>query len=182
MYLEFFGLQQLPFRQRPDPAFVHLDAAYGATRAELQQALQRRDTLTVFSGEAGVGKTTLLESALALLTDPRPLIRINQPDVSVAELMQAIAYQVAAGAGTDDGGRDIDQILAALPAGSAQPLLIVDHTHCFPAATLRTLLQLTLRSDRLAVLLIGRASGSAVPAWAAAGGCGHIPIRSCCCR
>ncbi|HEY4974762.1 MAG TPA: hypothetical protein VII41_14215, partial [Steroidobacteraceae bacterium] len=104
MYLEFFGLRQLPFRQRPDPVFLHLDAAYSAARAELQQALQRQDAITIFSGAAGVGKTTLLESVLAEQTERRPLIRINQPDVSTTELMQAISYQLATHSVTDYAG------------------------------------------------------------------------------
>src|ERR1700733_7017071 len=118
MYLDFFGLRKLPFRQRPDPEFLYLDAAYSAARAELKQALQRQDAITILCGEAGVGKTTLLESALSDHADQRPLIRINQPDLSAAELTQAIAYQLAGGAASDDSGCDIDELLAALPAGA----------------------------------------------------------------
>ena len=108
MYLKFFGLQRLPFRLRPDREFLHLDAAYAASREALLRALRRDGSIIVLSGQAGVGKTLLLESALEELGECRIPLRIGQPQMSPEELIAAIGDQLVAALAAIERGPDQD--------------------------------------------------------------------------
>ncbi len=67
MYNSFFGLQKNPFTINPDPTYLCLTPQLEATLAELQDGLLRRRGLMVLSGEAGTGKTTLVNHLLQWL-------------------------------------------------------------------------------------------------------------------
>lgn len=176
MYLKFFGLQRLPFRLRPDREFLHLDAAYAASREALLRALRRDGSIIVLSGQAGVGKTLLLESALEELGECRLPLRIGQPQMSPEELIAAIADQLVAALaaierGPDqerqaqDKADDPEQALRALSALGRRPVLIVDQAQLLVPETRRTLRQLDYDSGSITRVLIGCAEGAAPPAW-----------------
>jgi len=166
MYLDIFGLRQLPFRLRPDPAFWYVDTAIRRAHDDLQAALRRRDPLTIVSGEAGVGKTLLVEAALAASPAERTVVRINQPQVSWVELTEAIALQLSAA--ESGGGSPLATLLADAAAHSAPPLLLLDHAHLFAPASLQSLLKLAMGGSRLAIVLQARAGGASP--WTETGG------------
>jgi general secretion pathway protein A len=56
VYLSFFGLAEHPFRLAPDPRFLFLSASH----REALAGLEARRGLAVVTGEAGIGKTSLL--------------------------------------------------------------------------------------------------------------------------
>src|ERR1700676_3914942 len=160
MYLKFFGLQRLPFRLRPDREFLHLDAAYAASREALLRALRRDGSIIVLSGQAGVGKTLLLESALEELGECRIPLRIGQPQMSPEELIAAIGDQLVAALaaierGPDqerqaqDKADDPEQALRALSALGRRPVLIVDQAQLLAPETRRTLRQLDYDSGSI---------------------------------
>jgi type II secretory pathway predicted ATPase ExeA len=120
MYLKFFGLQRLPFRLRPDREFLHLDAAYAALREALVQALGREGSIIVLTGQAGVGKTVLLESALDELRESRIALRISQPQMSPDELVRAIGEQLRAAVRAAENGRGTERLPADQPADDLQ--------------------------------------------------------------
>jgi general secretion pathway protein A len=68
MYIKFFGLREEPFRLTPDPSFLHLAEPHRAVLIALIEAVVYRRGFLVISGPIGTGKTTLLHTAMRILT------------------------------------------------------------------------------------------------------------------
>ena len=64
MYLDFFGLRELPFELTPNPRDLDLTPRHLEALSNLQYGLTASKAVTVLIGEAGTGKTTLLKAAL----------------------------------------------------------------------------------------------------------------------
>ena len=70
MYEEFFsyfGLRANPFHVSPDPRFYIPTPAYESALSEIKYGIETRQGLMVLTGEAGTGKTTLLQILLEWL-------------------------------------------------------------------------------------------------------------------
>ena len=65
MYLDFYGLCELPFELTPNPNFLYLAPGHREALANVQYGLATAKAVTVLTGEAGTGKTTLIRTALA---------------------------------------------------------------------------------------------------------------------
>ena len=64
MYESFYGLRERPFDLTPNPRFLFLSQKHREALATLQYGLTARKGVTVVTGDAGTGKTTLIRSAL----------------------------------------------------------------------------------------------------------------------
>ena len=71
MYKAFFGLRASPFGVNPDPQFLYVMPHIKEALACLHYGIRTRKGFIVLTGEVGTGKTTLLKSALASLSDAR---------------------------------------------------------------------------------------------------------------
>ena len=60
MYLDFFGLRELPFGVTPDPAFLYLSQTHREALEALRSDLVTDRGFMALVGEPGLGKTTLL--------------------------------------------------------------------------------------------------------------------------
>src|ERR1700716_2437761 len=104
MYLDFFKLQQLPFRLTADPNFYYRGVEHVRAQESLRRGLEEGGCVWV-TGEAGVGKTILVQDLLGLLPSDWLVIQIRQPEISVDEFYQSISAQFEeAGFGTIGGG------------------------------------------------------------------------------
>ena len=74
MYTTFYGLAELPFELSPNPKYLLLTARHREALANLQYGISARKSLTLLIGEAGTGKTTLVNSAL--VSEPCRGVRI----------------------------------------------------------------------------------------------------------
>jgi general secretion pathway protein A len=65
MYQDFCGLCELPFELTADPKYLYLTPRHREALSNLQYGLVAAKAVTVLIGEAGTGKSTLLQAALA---------------------------------------------------------------------------------------------------------------------
>jgi general secretion pathway protein A len=91
MYTDLFGLQKLPFNLTPDPAFLFLPPKHREALAGLTYAILERKGFVVLSGDAGTGKTTLINSVLSRLPVDRveSSILVN-PTLSATEFLESV--------------------------------------------------------------------------------------------
>jgi len=132
MYTTFFGLQKLPFNLTPDPAFLFLPPKHREALAGLTYAILERKGFVVLTGDAGTGKTTLLNSALNRLPADRiESSVILNPTLTASEFLESVL---------------LDFDIPDVPASKAQRLW-----------KLQEFLARTHRQNRLAVLVIDEA-------------------------
>jgi general secretion pathway protein A len=92
MYLDFFGLREAPFELTPDPRFLYMTAPHREALANLKYGLSTAKPVTVLTGEAGTGKTTLIRTALA--SDACAKVRclhLTNPQLTREEFVEMLA-------------------------------------------------------------------------------------------
>lgn len=89
MYTHFYGLNELPFELSPNPKYLLLTPRHREALANLQYGISARKSLTVLTGEAGTGKTTLIQAALTseACRDTR-IIHLANPTLTRAEFVE----------------------------------------------------------------------------------------------
>lgn len=91
MYKDFFGLQQLPFNLTPDPSFLYLPPKHREALAGLTYSILERKGFVVLSGDAGTGKTTLINSVLSRLPADRvESSMVLNPTLTASEFLEGV--------------------------------------------------------------------------------------------
>jgi general secretion pathway protein A len=67
MYEAFYNLKEKPFNLTPDPRFIYFTEKHCEALANLVYGIRERKGILVLSGEAGTGKTTLINALLDTL-------------------------------------------------------------------------------------------------------------------
>ena len=162
MYVEYFKLTRLPFALNPDARFVFRSQAHARAAASMLSKSARPGGCLAVIGEAGVGKTLLLENLLE--TCPRDLLtaQVNYPLESTGEFMQAMLSQLdgtPATAASQDLFRAFSAFLARSYESGRKVLLTVDDAHGLARPVLASVLQLagcnTPYSGDLRVIVCG---------------------------
>lgn len=170
MYQEFFGLTTAPFELTPDPAFLYLPPGHQEALTTLRYALQSRKGLTVLTGEAGLGKTTLLQVAFAEQADlPTRLLVIKNPSLTRAEFLEALTHEFALGSAAAASKtvllRSLERTLLESRERGIYVALIVDEAHTMPWDLLEEIRLLgnieTTAGKLLTTILVGQPELSA---------------------
>src|SRR6185436_4115636 len=91
MYQDLFGLQKLPFNLTPDPAFLFLPTKHREALAGLTYAILERKGFVVLTGDAGTGKTTLLNSVMSRLPADRVETSVVlNPTLTPSEFLESV--------------------------------------------------------------------------------------------
>ena len=92
MYLEHFGLRELPFRNTPDPRFVFWSRSHEQAFHMILYALEERE-LVMLTGEIGTGKTTIIRAVADHLEDDAAyqLIVMVYPRITPYQMLKTIA-------------------------------------------------------------------------------------------
>lgn len=92
MYESFYGLRERPFDLAPNPRFLYLTARQREALSNLRYGLTTPRGLTLLLGEAGTGKTTLLQATLAGLDGAkvRPVL-LSNPTLTRSEFFEFLA-------------------------------------------------------------------------------------------
>jgi type II secretory pathway predicted ATPase ExeA len=92
MYESFFGLRERPFDLAPNPRYLFLGARQREALSTLKYALEGPRGLTLLIGEAGTGKTTLVQAALGEIgTAKVECVLLSNPTLTRGEFYEFLA-------------------------------------------------------------------------------------------
>jgi type II secretory pathway predicted ATPase ExeA len=137
MYEEFFGLRERPFDLLPNPRFLFLTEQHREAFSNLRYGLSAPKGLTLLIGEAGTGKTTLVQSVLFELDrDHVECVFLSNPTLTRAEFYEYLA--TGFGLGSDAAGSktrflfEFRRHLLARHAAGHLSALVLDEAQSLP--------------------------------------------------
>lgn len=92
MYLEFYGLEEMPFSITPDPRFLFFSSQHREAFDHLLYGIEQRKGFIELTGEVGCGKTTLCRALLANLPRKVKTALVLNPWLSQDQLLRAILH------------------------------------------------------------------------------------------
>ena len=129
MYLEYYGMNELPFTITPNPRFLFYSHKHREAFNHLLYGIRERKGFVQLTGEVGAGKTTLSRALLEQLGDNFSSAVILNPALDADLLLKAIAIEF----GLDVGDADrlemvaiINDFLLRQMADGRECVLIVD--------------------------------------------------------
>jgi type II secretory pathway predicted ATPase ExeA len=140
MYLEHFGLSEVPFRITPHTEFFFSGANRGATLEALVYIVTHDDGIIKVTGEVGSGKTMLCRVLMERLPANVVIVYLANPSLSRDDILFAIAddldLKVPDGARTSAVVRLLQSKLIELHAQGRQVAVLIDEAHAMPLETL----------------------------------------------
>jgi type II secretory pathway predicted ATPase ExeA len=140
MYLEHFGLSEVPFRITPHTEFFFAGANRGATLEALIYAIIHDEGIVKVSGEVGSGKTMLCRVLMERLPPQVVIVYLANPSLSRDDILFAIAddldLKVPDNARTSAVVRTLHTKLIELHGQGRQVVVLIDEAHAMPMETL----------------------------------------------
>jgi general secretion pathway protein A len=164
MYLEFYGLKELPFALTPDPRFIYFTPSHTEAMANLHYGIESGKGLIVVTGEVGTGKTTILRWMMQRLDRTVLVGYIFNPRMSVDEFYQHVCspklLDVQSWRNKSELLFSLGETLEDRHARGLRTVLIVDEAHGLSTAVLEEIRLLSnFESDtakQLQVVLTGQ--------------------------
>lgn len=137
MYESFFGLRERPFELTANPRYLFLTARHREALSTLLYGLSARKGLTVLTGEAGTGKTTLLSAALHhWRTEGHLVVALRNPTMDRREFVEFLAHEFAlsdaAAQSKSQMLREMEERLQQRHAAGLLTALVLDEAHSLP--------------------------------------------------
>lgn len=150
MYLQHFGLRELPFSLTPNTQFFLNIASYHKAYNMLMVSLANAEGFMKIVGEVGTGKTMLCRKVLNTLEEDKGnfiTAYIPNPVLSPKGLFLAFAEELNLEVAQDVGHhrllKAITEKLVDYSANGKQVVLFIDEAHAMPEQTLEALRLLT---------------------------------------
>ena len=161
MYLEHLGLKEYPFSLASDPKFLYLSKSHARVKAQIEYALYVQDSLLVFTGEIGSGKTTMLHDALAKFDDNNIIVaKIHQTQINEIEFLQLLlvefGFELFNAAKVELLNKISKYLKEQFHAG--KKVLLVILLHHFPEKFLKIIIFLRAHTDMLPNIRYGNIS------------------------
>ena len=165
MYERFYGLKERPFDLTPNPRYLFLTAKHREALSHLQYGVSGSKGITLLTGDAGTGKTTLVHAALEQQHDEDTCtVYLCNPALTRSEFFEFLA----AGFGLDSSTPasktrlllDLTRRLIERRAAGSPTALIIDEAQCLSDDLLeeiRLLTNIETAADKLLpVVLVGQ--------------------------
>lgn len=164
MYQKFYGLKEKPFEITVDPRYFYLSDTHREALAHLVYAVRERKGFAVITGEAGTGKTTLVQTLLSRLNPNAKTAFIFNPKLdSNSDFLYSICEDLELG---EKKGSKIDYLirlntyLTECYSKKEDVVVIIDEAHTLGPDLLEEVRLLTnLENPRgkfLQVILLGQ--------------------------
>jgi type II secretory pathway predicted ATPase ExeA len=163
LYLDHFGLRELPFRITPHTEFFFDGANRGSTLDALIYAIVHDEGIVKVTGEVGSGKTMLCRMLLERLPASVETIYLANPSLNRDELLLALADELK----LPSPPLHIHQLLLAIQRhlvdlhhAGKQVVVLIDEAHAMPEESLEEIRLLsnleTQRAKLLQIVLFGQ--------------------------
>ncbi|NCD32719.1 MAG: ATPase [Spartobacteria bacterium] len=110
MYLDFYGLKEMPFNVTPDPRFLFFTEQHKDAYYSLKYGIEQRKGFITLTGEVGCGKTTICRAVLAGLPKETRSAMILNPRLTAPQLLRCILTDL----GIEPKGSDLFHLNAQL--------------------------------------------------------------------
>jgi general secretion pathway protein A len=162
MYERFYGLRELPFELSPNPKYLFLPNRHREALRNLQYGLSSAKAITVLTGEAGTGKTTLLHAAIESdLCRNVSCVYLNNPALTRQEFIQVLSARFGLGPGSAESKATLlDQLEGSLRERRSRGLitaLVIDEAQSLSHELLeeiRLLANIETTTEKLLPLVI----------------------------
>ena len=167
MYLEYFGLSELPFAITPDPSFVFLSPRHRDALAHLVYGVGQGGSggFVQLTGEVGTGKTTLCRCLLEQVPEGTHIALVLNPLMRPVELLAAICEELGLDTyGIEDSSKALvdllnRHLLALHHAGERAVVVIDEAQNLSPEALEQVRLLTNLETSKqklLQIILLGQ--------------------------
>lgn len=164
MYVDFFGLDELPFGITPDTSYTYLSRGHQEALNTLLLAIESGEGFIKVTGEVGTGKTLLCRRLMNALTNEVQLAYLPNPYMGPQTLMLALAEELGLGQeiATDEYHvlKAINQALLQFAEAERQVIVLIDEAQAMPVETLEALRLLsnmeTEKRKLLQIILMGQ--------------------------
>ncbi len=161
MYLDFFGLRELPFTLTPNTDFIVDLRGFQRAFSDILQALAGGEGFIKITGEVGTGKTLLCRQLLNKLGHPFITAYIPNPFLTPDGLMLALAAELNLPL-TADQGRDyiltqLNNKLISLKQQGKKVVFLLDEAQAMPVESieaLRLLSNLETESEKMMQIVL----------------------------
>ncbi|RIX46933.1 MAG: AAA family ATPase [Rhodocyclales bacterium GT-UBC] len=164
MYLDHFGLSELPFGITPDTGFTVITRSHQEALNTLLVALNSGEGFIKITGEVGTGKTLLCRRLLQALPEGTVSAYLPNPYLAPRTLLLALAEELGLPVGIDSDDYHLLQYVnrALLDHAAAERAVVVciDEAQAMPLETLESLRLLsnleTEKRKLLQIILFGQ--------------------------
>lgn len=93
MYLDYFGLNDFPFRLTPDTDYLYMSPSHSRAISYMEYAVFNQEGFVVITGEIGSGKTTLIQKLLSDIDTNINVAKIFQTQLDEVEFLQSVLVE-----------------------------------------------------------------------------------------
>lgn len=165
MYARYYGLRERPFDLTPNPKYLFLSTKHREALSHLHYGISGRKGITVLTGEAGTGKTTLVHTALEQQREENTCaVYLSNPLLTRAEFFEFLAWGFGLDAAAESSKTrfvlELTRTLVARQESGGTSALIIDEAQCLPyelMEEIRLLANIETASDKLLpVVMVGQ--------------------------
>lgn len=164
MYLDHFGLSELPFGITPDTSYTVITRSHQEALNTLLVALASGEGFIKITGEVGTGKTLLCRRLLQALPEGSVSAYLPNPYLAPRTLLLALAEELGLGVSSEADDyhllQSVNHALMEHAAAGRQVVVCIDEAQAMPIETLESLRLLsnleTEKRKLLQIILFGQ--------------------------